>query len=81
MGVPGAGGSAPAGAGGSLVAGTGGPVNLNTATAQLDSLPGIGPVLAERILDHRDQQGPFRGVDLRHVHGIGPTLAEELRIW
>jgi len=39
-------------------------VNLNTATAeQLDALPGIGPALAERIVDFRSQQGPFTSVD------------------
>ncbi|MEV4483645.1 ComEA family DNA-binding protein [Micromonospora coxensis] len=57
------------------------PVNLNTATlAQLDALPGVGPVLAQRILTHRDQQGGFRSVgDLRQVEGIGDTRYEQLK--
>jgi competence protein ComEA len=50
-----------------------GKVNLNTATAgQLEELPGIGPVLAQRIVDYRTQHGPFRSVrDLLKVEGIG----------
>jgi competence protein ComEA len=57
----------------------GGPVNLNTASAaELDALPGVGPVLAQRIVDHR-KQGPFRSVDeLDDVPGIGPARAAEL---
>ena len=59
----------------------GGKVNLNTATlAQLDTLPGVGPVLAQRILDHRDQRGGFRSVgDLRQVSGIGDARYEQLK--
>ena len=62
-------------------AATGGRVNLNTATvAQLDALPGVGPVLAQRIVDHRDKQGPFRSVaDLRKVNGIGDSRFEDLK--
>jgi competence protein ComEA len=57
-----------------------GVVNLNTAdVATLDGLPGIGPVLAQRIVDHREQQGPFRQVeDLLDVAGIGPAILEHL---
>jgi competence protein ComEA len=58
----------------------GGPVDLNTATvAQLDELPGLGPVLAERIVAHRTANGPFRSVEeLDDVPGIGPSLFGEL---
>jgi competence protein ComEA len=55
------------------------PVNLNTATAeQLDTLPGIGPVTAQAILDWRTQNGSFTSVDeLLEVSGIGDaTLAD-----
>jgi competence protein ComEA len=73
---PGQGGAAPTGAGG-----PGAPVNLNTATLeQLDSLPGIGPVLAQRILDWRAAHGQFTAVDeLSEVSGIGEATLEELR--
>jgi competence protein ComEA len=59
----------------------GGLVNLNTATlTELDSLPGVGPVLAQRILDARDAQGGFRAVgDLRKVDGIGDARYEQLK--
>ena len=59
---------------------TGGRVDLNAATvADLDGLPGIGPVLAQRIVDHRTRHGPFRTVDeLDDVPGIGPAIAAEL---
>jgi competence protein ComEA len=65
----------PTGSGGS------GLVNLNTATLeQLQTLPGVGPVLAQRILDYRDQHGGFRTVaDLRKVTGIGDAKYNELK--
>ncbi|MGY1642051.1 ComEA family DNA-binding protein [Geodermatophilus sp. SYSU D00703] len=76
VGVPGAAPAGPPAAGSS---GTG-LVDLNTATvADLDALPGIGPVLAQRIVDHRDQQGRFASVEqLDDVPGIGPTTYAEL---
>ena len=48
-------------------------ININTATAaQLDTLPGIGPVLAQRIIDYRQANGPFTSLSqLRLVEGIG----------
>ncbi|WP_405103519.1 helix-hairpin-helix domain-containing protein [Micromonospora sp. NBC_01412] len=77
-------GVAPAAPGQPVGAGApaaGGPINLNTATlAQLDTLPGVGPVLAQRILNHRDQHGGFRSVgDLRQVEGIGDARYEQLK--
>jgi competence protein ComEA len=58
-----------------------GPVNLNTATlADLDTLPGVGPVLAQRILDAREAQGGFKSIsDLRKVDGIGDSRYEQLK--
>jgi competence protein ComEA len=60
---------------------TGGRVHLNTATLeQLDALPGIGPVTAQKILDYREERGAFQSVDeLDAVPGIGPARLEELR--
>ena len=57
------------------------PVNLNTATLdQLDALPGVGPVLAQRILDYRTQNGPFTTIDqLQEVPGVGPKKFESLK--
>ena len=55
-------------------------VDLNTAgLAELDGLPGIGPVLAQRILDWRAANGPFRQVDeLGEVAGVGDALLQRL---
>ena len=74
-----AGAGAAAGAGGAAPAGA--VVDLNAATAaDLDRLPGIGPVLAQRIVDHRTANGPFRSVDqLREVSGIGEAKYASLR--
>jgi competence protein ComEA len=57
------------------------PVNINTASAeQLEALPGIGPVLARRIVEFRARHGPFQRLDdLLEVQGIGPRLLERLR--
>ena len=75
--APAGGGTAVPGAGG---AGADAKVNLNTATLdQLESLPGIGPVLAQRILDHRTEHGPFTSIDeLKDVSGIGEKRFADL---
>ena len=56
-------------------------VNINTATlTQLDALPGIGPTIAQRIIDYRTEHGPFQSInDLMYVSGIGPTTFEKLK--
>jgi competence protein ComEA len=87
-----AGGGAAAAAGGSGpgVGGAGGgaagtapsaPINLNSATAeQLDTLDGVGPATAQKILEYRTQHGGFASIDdLAQVAGIGPKKLEALK--
>ncbi len=58
-----------------------GPVSLSRATvSELEQLPGIGPVTAQKIVAHRDEHGPFRAVDeLTAISGVGPARVEALR--
>ncbi|MEU9803150.1 helix-hairpin-helix domain-containing protein [Streptomyces sp. NPDC051000] len=83
---PTAGGGAAAGPGSGRGAGSGagsgsGPLSLAGATVeQLDGLPGVGPVLAQHIIDFRTARGGFRSVEeLRQVNGIGERRFSDLR--
>jgi competence protein ComEA len=87
VGLPVAAGAAPAGSGAGAAGGAalggpaGGPVSLATATAQqLDTLPGVGPVLAQRIIQYRDRHGGFRSVqELQQVPGLGDRRFSDLK--
>ena len=59
----------------------GGKVNINTATAQeLDALPGVGPSIAQRIIEYRTTNGPFQSIeDIKNVGGIGDVTFEKLK--
>lgn len=74
-------GAAAPGAAGGAGGGVGALVSLNSADlATLDGLPGVGPVLAQRILDWRSEHGRFTSVDeLGEVSGIGDKLMSQLR--
>jgi len=76
-----AGAVAPPASGGTVPGATGALVNVNTATAtDLEALPGIGEVIAQRIVDHRTENGPFTSVDqLLDVSGIGDSILESIR--
>ena len=66
---------------GSKEAPAGGRININTATLdELDTLPGIGPALAQRIIDHRSEHGPFSTpADIMDVKGIGESKFNAIR--
>jgi competence protein ComEA len=70
-------GGAPPGAAGAA----GAPINLNSATAeQLDTLDGVGPATAQKILEYRQAHGGFSSIDhLSQIPGIGPKRLESLR--
>lgn len=57
------------------------PIDLNEAGVEkLDQLPGVGPVLAERIVEHRNREGGFASVDeLSEVSGIGPAKLAQIK--
>jgi competence protein ComEA len=57
------------------------PVNINTASqAELEKLPGIGPVTAQKIIEYRQTNGPFPSIEeIQKVSGIGPAKYEEIK--
>ncbi len=59
----------------------GGSININTATVErLDTLPHIGTVLAQRIVDYRVQNGPFKKIeDIKNVKGIGDAMFDDIK--
>jgi competence protein ComEA len=73
--------AAPPPSGGSAAGPSGAPIDLNSATLeQLDTLPGVGPVLAQRILDWRAEHGRFGSTDeLREVSGIGEATFADIK--
>jgi len=58
-----------------------GPVDLNTASQEeLETLPGVGPVIAQRIIEYRQTNGPFQTIeDIQKVQGIGPKTFEKMQ--
>jgi competence protein ComEA len=58
-------------------------ININTATCEdLETLPGIGPVIAGAIIQHRENKGAFTGIeDIQKVPGIGPAIFEDIKAY
>lgn len=56
-------------------------ININTAsTFELETLPGIGPTIAQKIVDYREQNGPFFSIeDIINVSGVGPGIYERIK--
>jgi competence protein ComEA len=73
--------SGAAAVGSSVAAPPAGPISLSTATAEeLDTLPGVGPVTAQKIIQYRTQHGAYHAVDeLDAIPGIGPARLAQLQ--
>ncbi|WP_344562086.1 ComEA family DNA-binding protein [Streptomyces axinellae] len=80
-GAPGAGSSGGAASGGSATGASGAPISLSSATPeQLETLPGVGPVLAQHIIDYRTEHGGFSSIDqLQEVNGIGDKRFADIK--
>ena len=72
---------ADAGGSAAAMAQNDGKIHINTADEKkLDELPGVGPVMAKRIVEYRNEHGPFESVDdLTKIRGIGPEKLEKIR--